>query len=119
MKRRNQTRLAPLQRENSLLIKPIQAAAPVPAPVIRRKSAQTATAARLWRSRRPPCPSGCDSTLGLNQQAFADRYSIPLRTLQEWEQRRSEPDAAVISYLRAIQQAPDAVAEALARSRAA
>lgn len=58
-------------------------------------------------------------SLGLNQQAFADRYGIPLRTLQEWEQRRSEPDAAVISYLRAIQQAPDAVAEALARSRAA
>lgn len=58
-------------------------------------------------------------SLGLSQQAFSDRYGIPLRTLQEWEQRRSEPDVAVVSYLHAIEQAPDAVAEALARAHAA
>lgn len=69
--------------------------------------------------KRPALPKRVRLALGLSQQTFSDRYGIPLRTLQEWEQRRSEPDAAVISYRYAIEQAPDAVAEALARSRAA
>lgn len=67
----------------------------------------------------PALPKRVRLHLGLSQQVFADRYGIPLRTLQEWEQRRSEPDAAVVSYLYAIEQAPEAVADALARSRAA
>lgn len=74
---------------------------------------------QLAALKRPALPKLVRLALGLSQQTFSDRYGIPLRTLQEWEQRRSEPDAAVISYLYAIEQAPDAVAEALARSRAA
>lgn len=74
---------------------------------------------QLAALKSPALPKRVRLSLGLSQQTFAERYGIPLRTLQEWEQRRSEPDSAVISYLHAIQQAPDAVAEALARSRAA
>lgn len=74
---------------------------------------------QLAALKRPALPKRVRLSLGLSQQAFAERYGIPLRTLQEWEQRRCEPDAAVVSYLHAIQQAPDVVAEALARSRAA
>ena len=28
---------------------------------------------------------------GLSQHAFAEKYGIPVRTLQEWEQKRSKP----------------------------
>lgn len=51
---------------------------------------------------------------GLSQSEFARRYRIPLRTLQEWEQGRREPEAAVLAYLTVIERAPEAVAKALA-----
>jgi putative transcriptional regulator len=51
---------------------------------------------------------------GLSQSAFARRYRIPLRTLQEWEQGRREPEAAVMAYLSVIEREPDAVDRALA-----
>ncbi|HYD70063.1 helix-turn-helix domain-containing protein [Azospirillum sp.] len=50
---------------------------------------------------------------GLSQEAFAERYGIPVGTLREWEQRRREPEAAAASYLKAIANDPDAVAKAL------
>ena len=50
---------------------------------------------------------------GLSQRDFAARYRIPLRTLQEWEQGRREPEATVMAYLTVIEREPDAVLRAL------
>ena len=52
-------------------------------------------------------------TLGLTQEEFAARYAIPLGTLRDWEQGRSEPDAPARAYLRAIAGDPVAVRRAL------
>ncbi|MEX2261816.1 MAG: helix-turn-helix domain-containing protein [Bryobacteraceae bacterium] len=50
---------------------------------------------------------------GLSQGDFAKRYGFSPRTLQEWEQGRSQPDSAVRAYLTVIDRNPQAVAEAL------
>lgn len=39
---------------------------------------------------------------GMNQRAFADRFGIPVRTLQEWEQERREPPDYVVAMIRTI-----------------
>ena len=52
--------------------------------------------------------------LHLTQEEFARRYGIPLSTLRDWEQYRTEPDQAAQSYIQAIEACPDAIAEALA-----
>jgi putative transcriptional regulator len=56
---------------------------------------------------------------GLTQEAFAERYRIPVGTLRDWEQERREPDAAALAYLRVIEREPEAVARALAPPEAA
>ncbi len=55
--------------------------------------------------------------LRLTQEQFAKRYGIPLSTLRDWEQYRSEPDQAAQSYILAISALPEAVAEALKRAK--
>ena len=57
--------------------------------------------------------------LGLTQEEFAARYHIPLGTLRDWEQHRSEPDQATQAYLKVIAKEPDMVARALADVRPA
>jgi putative transcriptional regulator len=52
--------------------------------------------------------------LGLSQEGFAERYRIPVGTLRDWEQGRSEPDQATRAYLIVIAKHPDEVAKALA-----
>lgn len=39
------------------------------------------------------------SQTGLSQQAFADRYHIPKRTIENWERRINEPPAYVVELL--------------------
>ena len=51
--------------------------------------------------------------LGLTQEAFAERYRIPVGTLRDWEQRRKNPDAPARAYLTVIARNPEAVAELL------
>jgi putative transcriptional regulator len=51
--------------------------------------------------------------LRLTQEQFAKRYGIPLSTLRDWEQYRTEPDQAAQSYIKAIEAFPDLIAEAL------
>jgi len=51
--------------------------------------------------------------LALSQEAFAERYMIPLGTLRDWEQGASEPDGAGKAYVRAIIGDPEGVAKAL------
>jgi putative transcriptional regulator len=54
--------------------------------------------------------------LGLSQPDFAKRYRIPLGTLRDWEQHRSEPDQAAKSYLTAIEAEPAKIAKVHART---
>ena len=51
---------------------------------------------------------------GLSQAAFAAAYGLNLRTLQDWEQGRAQPDGPARAYLRVIDREPRAVARALA-----
>ena len=51
--------------------------------------------------------------LSLTQEEFSARYLIPLRTLQDWEQGKSEPDDPARAYLRVIATDPDGVSRAL------
>jgi putative transcriptional regulator len=55
--------------------------------------------------------------LHLIQKQFAERYGIPLSTLRDWEQYRTEPDRAAQSYIEAIAAFPEGIAEALAKRR--
>lgn len=51
--------------------------------------------------------------LGLTQEAFALRYHIPLGTLRDWEQARSQPDQPARAYLAVIARDPEHVRKAL------
>ncbi len=51
--------------------------------------------------------------LGLTQEEFAARYHIPLGTLRDWEQGRSQPDQPARAFLAVIARAPKEVAELL------
>jgi putative transcriptional regulator len=51
--------------------------------------------------------------LRLSQEAFAKRFYLPLRTIQEWEQHRREPSEPARVLLFAISQDPVGVRAAL------
>ena len=51
--------------------------------------------------------------LGLTQEEFAAHFHIPLGTLRDWEQGKSEPDTCARAYLKVIAKNPKAVTEAL------
>lgn len=53
--------------------------------------------------------------LGLTQEEFSRHYQIPLGTLHDWEQRRSEPDSTARAFLKVIASDPEGVAHALSR----
>jgi putative transcriptional regulator len=76
------------------------------------------TATDLKRMKRTPQVKIIRRALGLTQEEFAARYRIPLGTLRDWEQGRSEPDQPARAYLRVIAAEPDMTATALGRSAA-
>jgi putative transcriptional regulator len=73
----------------------------------------------LSRMRRVPFAKYLRRQLGLTQEEFASRYQIPLGTLRDWEQHRSEPDQPARAYLKVIAADPDAVARMLLGKSAA
>lgn len=73
-----------------------------------------ATAAQLRRAQRVPEIKRIRWELELTQEAFADRYGIPLASIRDWEQGRSSPDATARSFLKAIANGPKQVAKLLA-----
>jgi putative transcriptional regulator len=77
------------------------------------------TEADLARLRPLPVVRALRLRLRLTQEEFAARYHIPLGTLRDWEQRRTEPDMAAQAYLKVIAAEPVRVAEVLARKGAA
>ena len=51
--------------------------------------------------------------LGLSQEDFARRFEIPIGTLRDWEQGRSNPDRPALAYLKVIGSDPEFVGQAL------
>ena len=75
--------------------------------------AQPLTEERLARMKRVPRARILRRALGLTQEEFAARYHIPIGTLRDWEQGRSEPDKPARAYLHVIAHDPDGVRRAL------
>ena len=68
--------------------------------------AQPLTAADFRRMKRTPRAKIIRRALVLTQEEFAARYRIPLGTLRDWEQGRSEPDQPTRAYLTLIARIP-------------
>jgi putative transcriptional regulator len=71
------------------------------------------TDARPGQLRRVPRVRTLRRALALTQEEFAVRYRIPLGTLRDWEQGRSEPDQPAKAYLTVIARDPEGVERAL------
>lgn len=71
------------------------------------------TEADFARLRRVPRVKTLRRALALTQEEFAVRYQIPLGTLRDWEQYRSEPDQPAKAYLTVIARDPEGVDRAL------
>jgi len=80
--------------------------------------AQPLKRADFARMKRVPRAKIIRRALGLSQEEFAARYRIPLGTLRDWEQSRSEPDQTARAYLEVIAAEPKLTAHALDRSAA-
>ena len=74
------------------------------------------TQEELARMRVFPHPRRIRERLKLTQEQFAERFEIPLGTLRDWEQGVCMPDRAARTLLRVIEQDPEAVVNALAKS---
>lgn len=51
--------------------------------------------------------------LNLSQQAFAEKFCLNLRSVQNWEQKRKRPTGATLVLLRVLEKNPEAVMQAL------
>jgi putative transcriptional regulator len=71
--------------------------------------ARPMTAEELRRARRVPRVKTLRRALGFTQEEFATRYKIPLRTLRDWEEGRTEPDLPTRAYLKIIARDPEQV----------
>ncbi len=63
---------------------------------------------KLARMRRISPAKFIRQKLAMTQEAFAAAYGIPLDVLKAWERHDTEPGLVEISYLRAIERAPQA-----------
>jgi putative transcriptional regulator len=90
-------RIAPLARRANAAIEAAALADP---------DAQPLTDADFKRMRRVPRVKTLRRALKLTQEEFAVRYQIPLGTLRDWEQGRTEPDLPARAYLKVIARDP-------------
>lgn len=74
------------------------------------------TTEQLRAAPRMPRVKVIRRALGLTQEEFSARYKIPLGTLRDWEQGRSEPDQPARAYLKVIAVDPEGTAKALVAS---
>jgi putative transcriptional regulator len=74
---------------------------------------QSLTEEQLNSMKRTPQVKVMRRAMKLSQEEFATRYRIPIGTLRDWEQGRSEPDQAARAYLTVIARIPDLVKDAL------
>src|ERR1700738_3653267 len=73
------------------------------------RHAEPPTEADLKKMKRTPQAKIIRRALELTQEEFAARYHIPLGTLRDWEQGRTEPDQPAKAYLTLIACDPDRV----------
>ena len=73
------------------------------------------TKADIRRMRRRPRAFIVRRALQMTQEEFAEAYRIPIGTLRDWEQGRTEPDQANRAYLKVIAVDPEFVRRALAQ----
>jgi len=71
------------------------------------------TPERAAHLKRVPQVKVMRRALGLTQEEFSARFRIPLGTLRDWEQGKTEPDQAARAYLTVIAREPEAVRRAL------
>ena len=83
------------------------------AAALKDPDAQPLTEERLARMKKVPRARTLRRALGLTQEEFAARYQIPIGTLRDWEQGRSEPDQPARAYLKVIAGDPEGVRRAL------
>jgi putative transcriptional regulator len=81
--------------------------------------AQPLTPTELQRMKRTPQAKIIRRALSLTQEEFAARYRIPLGTLRDWEQGRSDPDQTARAYLKVIASDPEGVRRSLEPSQRA
>ena len=62
---------------------------------------------RTTRLSAPSEPKAIRSKLELSQSAFARMLGVSLRTLQDWEQGRRQPQGPAIALLRIAEQHPN------------
>ncbi len=60
-----------------------------------------------------PNPKAIRERLGLSQSRFASIIGVSVRTLQNWEQGRREPEGPAKALLRVVDREPQAVLQAL------
>jgi putative transcriptional regulator len=77
------------------------------------RDAQPMTEDELKTVRRVPRVKTMRRALGITQEEFATRYHVPLGTLRDWEQGRTEPDQPTRAYLTVIAHDPEGVRRAL------
>ncbi|MSP41748.1 MAG: helix-turn-helix domain-containing protein [Alphaproteobacteria bacterium] len=65
------------------------------------------------RLQRVPRVRSLRRAMALTQEQFAVRFHIPIGTLRDWEQGRSEPDQTARAYLTVIANDPEGVHKAL------
>ncbi len=75
--------------------------------------AQPLTPEQMATMKRTPRVRVIRRALGLTQEEFSRRYRIPLGTLRDWEQGRTEPDQPTRAYLKVIARDPEGVDRAL------
>src|SRR5690349_8985983 len=108
-------RIKPDGTEEKIAVSPVTSRSDeaVTEAALRDPDAQPLTEADLARMKRVPRVKTLRRALGLTQEEFAARYHIPLGTLRDWEQARSEPDQTARAYLKVIAKDPEGVRKAL------
>ena len=93
------------------------AAAEIEAAAKADPDARPMTEEELRTARRIPRVKTMRRALGITQEEFAARYHVPLGTLRDWEQGRTEPDQPARAYLAVIAHDPEGVRRALQQSQ--
>ena len=108
-------RIKPDGTEEAMPVEPLAPMTPeeVEAAAAADPDARPFTAEELAKVRRVPRAKTLRRALGLTQEEFAGRYHIPIGTLRDWEQGRSEPDQPARAYLTVIARDPEGVRRAL------
>lgn len=74
------------------------------------------TPLQLAQFKRVPLSKTLRWRLKLSQAQFAQKFQIPVGTLRDWEQGRSEPDQTARVLLHLIANDPDGVARSIAKT---